>query len=73
MVVLESSRHIALLRLGYAVDICDLAIATVPTSRWLSFQGIKVNVICEHKKIMEIANTYHNEIRGPYMELDLSL
>lgn len=72
MVVLESSRHIALLRLGYAVDIWDLAIATVPTSRWLSFQGIKVIVICEHKKIMEIANTYHNEIRGPYMELDLS-
>ena len=57
MVVLESSRHIALLRLGYAVDIWDLAIATVPTSRWLSFQGIKVIVICEHKKIMEIANT----------------
>ena len=72
MVVLESSRHIALLMLGYEVDIWDLAIATVPTSRWLSFQRIKVIVICEHKKIMEIANTYHNEIRGPYMELDLS-
>ena len=72
MVVRESSRHIALLRLGYAVDIWDLAIATVPTSRWLLFQGIKVIVICEHKKIMEIANTYHNENRGPYMELDLS-